>query len=155
MRCEVPNLPAPRPCSELNGIGRGIAVASARNARIRNGTIRNFGGRGVDVSTGADDYHASHLRLHANGATGFWSGTNGILTHTVSTDNGAFGIQSYQGTMLILESKTRDNASSGVRALQGDAALPRRRSRGPRTGQLDDVAAEVADQAQLLLGAAG
>jgi hypothetical protein len=102
-----------------SGDGVTTPLAYARNLSVRNGTVRNWGGAGVN----ADNLKSStyeDLRLDSNTGGGIRTSGNSLISHVVATDNGAHGIlmniwRGEGGT--IRDSTASDNALDGIQVL--------------------------------------
>jgi len=95
----------------------GIVVPAAQsNIAIHNGTIRDWGGSGVEgASATGGEYH--HLRLSDNGAAGLSCGTNSVVAYCTATDNGENGIVVHEGT--VTGCAANGNGHNGVNANKG------------------------------------
>lgn len=81
----------------LEGIN--ATTSGARNLAIRNGTVRGWGGRGIDLNNSQSDQLAD-LRVQGNGGLGIYAGNNSVITGCILQSNGAEGIIANIGCTL-------------------------------------------------------
>jgi hypothetical protein len=95
----------------------GISSDSSRfNLCVRNGTIRGWGGSGVD--TGNIDHSLFHdLRLLANGSYGLIAGDNSVIKSCVATSN-LIGIAAAEGA-AVSDCVARHNTRIGISVNSG------------------------------------
>jgi parallel beta-helix repeat protein len=123
----------------VSGSLSGIAVLEGQiNVAVRNGTIRDWGGAGLDASL-THNCQLHLLQAYGNGGDGLWvnqgstvvactaraNGLNGIIAGNGSSiqncaarDNGGDGIQAGGGSALV-SCAGRDNGDDGVQAGPG------------------------------------
>ncbi len=95
------------------GSSNGIVCPNAQsNLMVRNGTIRNWGGHGVDAST-ANNVRVERLGVSSNSGKGVVAAANGSLENCTLTGNGDNGIQagSWSAVKGCLASQ---NAGNGI-----------------------------------------
>jgi len=94
----------------LDGINSSLSVLE--HLVIRNGVIRNWGGRGLS-SFDTTEVHAEDLRLLGNGGDGLRVGPRSIVRNTTSSGNAGYGIWVNTGS-VVNECTTASNAQGGV-----------------------------------------
>ena len=122
----------------------GVSVTSAfvRNVTVSNGTVRDWGGSGVDTSAAANG-RLNNLRAFANGSfglragaistveasTAFQNGSVGIvvfnhsvISTSVSDSNGSNGF-SLGGESVISHCTATDNSGDGIRVVNGRSTV--------------------------------
>lgn len=95
------------------GTGSGILVSGAhKNVRVRNGTVRLFGGIGVAMST-ASNSTLEDLRVADNKGAGAQIGPFATVTRCTFTANGGVGIIASSGP-AITDCSASGNAGHGI-----------------------------------------
>jgi len=95
------------------GSSNGIACPNPRsNLVVRNGTIRNWGGHGLDASL-VNQCRVENLRALANGGAGIAVGINAALGQCNATDNTGAGIQTGTAT-IVTGCVAAKNGGSGL-----------------------------------------
>ncbi len=97
---------------------RGI-FSTESDVTLRNGTIRNMTGDGVDVGEYA---RISGLRSIDNGGDGIDVGSGGSVTGSTAANNGSFGIRGSLGCSVI-GSISRNNGGDGINLGAGGSIL--------------------------------
>lgn len=108
---------------ELQGIsgslqGIRITVANMMNISIRNGTIRGWGGAGVDTNS-ATSKALILLRVSNCGASGFAAGAGAVITDCVSTANTGAGFTVGVGGVMT-NCFAANNMTFGISANTGN-----------------------------------
>ena len=94
------------------GSSHGIQVPTfIEHVVIRDGVIRNWGGRGISAA-GAPDLHAEDLRVDNNLSDGMWVGTRSIVRGVTSTGNTGNGI-AVSPSSTIIGCTAGSNTASG------------------------------------------
>ncbi len=71
----------------------GIIMSNKTNVEIRNGTIRNFGGRGIYENAGGTGHRVINMRVHSNGSHGIsLNGINHLIKNSQVYNNGGHGV---------------------------------------------------------------
>lgn len=101
-----------------SGYYQGISMTNRRNVEIRNGTIRNFGSRGI-YSVGGKEHRIINLRIISNGHHGMQlPGDGHLVKNCTVASNAASGILVGGGCTLI-GNTARDNRGSGIQVGAG------------------------------------
>ncbi|MCH7527180.1 MAG: right-handed parallel beta-helix repeat-containing protein [Planctomycetes bacterium] len=96
----------------------GVAVPAARtNLAVRRGTVRDWGGNGVDGAN-ATNSQFEHLRASGNGANGIRVGAGGTVTNCTVRLNGSRGISVSSGS-TVTDCTARENGGDGINANSG------------------------------------
>jgi hypothetical protein len=109
----------------FDGIRLNGPTTTAANVEIRNGTIRDFGGSGMNCVGGCTDLKAIGLRLLSNKGAGLIaSGSHRASARdSVAAENGNEGIWLTGDKILVSGCTSVDNGATGIRA--GDYSLVR------------------------------
>lgn len=95
------------------GTGKGIVVSgSHRNVVIRNGTVRNFGGGGIDAFTGTS-CKLDQLHVSDNKAAGAVVSDDSIVTRCTFNANSTDGLQARSGC-IVKECTASGNGADGI-----------------------------------------
>jgi parallel beta-helix repeat protein len=97
----------------LDGIS--ATVAGGRNFAIRNGTVRNWGGSGIDLTNNIQNALLADLRVQGNGGKGINAGTNNTITGCTAQSNGAEGIATFSGC-TVSRCTANNNTGRGIGA---------------------------------------
>jgi len=101
----------------LDGVG--ATVINITNIEVRNGSIRSWGGDGVDLSSlTVAVCVVRDVRSSGNGARGISTGSGSTLIRCAAYDNGTFGIAAGQGS-TVTECAAFANAGTGINASTG------------------------------------
>lgn len=115
---------------DLNGFSLGGVTGSLagidlegarRNVVVRNGTVRDWGGKGLALS-GAVNSVVEHVRASGNGGAGIHLGELGRVESCLAADNGGFGVEVGSGT-TVSACIASANAGGGIKA--GDGSVIR------------------------------
>jgi hypothetical protein len=87
------------------------------NLTIRNGSVRRWGDRGVEVNATGASVLIEKITATNNVDTGISSGGGATISHCVSNNNGGSGIST--GASLITACSAMDNAGNGISVGQG------------------------------------
>jgi len=96
------------------------AVADVANVTVRNGTVRGWGGDGLDLVM-SECSRAENIVAAGNSDAGFAVSTRGMILRCVAQNN-AFGILAFDGSTVV-ESNAIDNLAVGI--LTNQTALTR------------------------------
>jgi hypothetical protein len=100
--------------------GVNVSIAGARNIALRNGSIRNWGGQGIDFGTAvAVNCRIDDVRVSGNNSTGIFVGNSTSLSNCSASFNGANGFGVGSGNILTSCLAT-SNASNGFAAGDGN-----------------------------------
>lgn len=100
----------------------GIRVIGARtNVCVRNGTVRNWGGHGIDLAD-ATESCVEHVRVTENGGDGVRLGANSAATDIHSWSNTRDGLTIGDGSAAA---SVTSRANAGVGILMGDSTTAR------------------------------
>ncbi len=111
-----------------------IVEGSYKNIKISNGTVRNWGGNGIEANT-ATNSQLEKLRATDNGAIGLRVGEGGIVKDCTTLSNGNNGIElGYSCT--ITECTARFNGGAGFSVGGGGTITNCSASRNTGTGIL-------------------
>jgi parallel beta-helix repeat protein len=95
--------------SSLDGIR---STASLRNMTIRNGSVRNWGGNGIDLSTSLSRMtRVEEVHSSGNGIDGIKSGEGGLVVNCHASYNGEDGISS---ALTVIGCVARNNTRFGI-----------------------------------------
>lgn len=104
----------------VSGSGNGINGSGVQtNICVRNGTVRNWGSNGADLSVVAG-VEVRGLRAIRNGSSGFGVGAGSLVLECIAVSNKFDGIV-VNGGCVIRDSTARSNGRSGISLSQGDA----------------------------------
>lgn len=96
----------------------GVDVPNVRkNLDIRNGTVRGWGGDGIDAANALNSI-VSFIRAFDNGAAGVFVGVGGMIRDCVARDNGTDGVIALDGATLVACTAT-GNTGTGIRVTNG------------------------------------
>ncbi len=97
---------------DLDGVAS-VAV-NLSSIEVRNGSIRNWGGDGIDLSTfGVIGVVVKDVRVIGNLHRGIASGTGGVVTGCTAADNGGDGIDAGPGS-TVTDTIAYRNSGSGI-----------------------------------------
>ncbi len=100
-----------------SGGANGIeAIGAMSNVIIRNGVIRDFGGRGVSIASSSANWECEALHVASNGGAGIalvGSGSGFVVRNSHVIDNGSNGIW-LPDNAVIAGSTIRNNGGIGV-----------------------------------------
>jgi len=102
----------------LDGINSSLSVLD--HIVVRNGVIRNWGGRGLS-STNTTEVHAEDLRLKGNGSDGLRVGWRSIVRNTTSSGNAGYGIYADIGS--VVDGCTAATNAQGGFVIQGNSLV--------------------------------
>jgi hypothetical protein len=97
------------------------AIGARTNISVRNGTVRGWGGHGIDLSD-ATESHAEFLRVTENAGDGVRLGANSTAVEIQSWSNGRDGLSAGDGSSVR---RTCARANSGAGILVGDSGFVR------------------------------
>lgn len=121
--------------------GFGILV-NADNAEVRNGTVRDWGSRGVNAVS-ADNSLFERLRISDNGSTGIIAGAGSTIRHVVARGNGSVGIQlNLHG--LVSHSTAQNNGGNGIQVGSGGSVTDSAASENAGAGIRSTLASLIA-----------
>src|SRR5205807_2569433 len=111
----------------LGGTGsgnvNGILVSGAhQNIVIHNGTVRFFGGTGIDAHS-AEDCRFENLSVSNNKGVGVFAGAAATVTRCKFVSNGSYGLSGGAGC-YISECTARLNKGAGIQ-VGGDGTITR------------------------------
>jgi parallel beta-helix repeat protein len=99
----------------------GIVVEGEyKNIKVCNGTVRNWGGNGVDIA-GADNSQLANLRIYENTGIGLSAGQGSTIENCTVYDNGIIGISANAGT--VTNCTAYSNTGIGILADNGSTVL--------------------------------
>ncbi len=104
------NPPPPLAGESLNGI---TANSSVENIYIHNGTIRDWGGEGIDLVVNSDSVRIENLRVENNKGGGIWAWTNAHIVGCITRMNEEDGIRVDSGS-LVFGCTAVDNQDDGI-----------------------------------------
>jgi hypothetical protein len=91
----------------------GIQVTGLRtNITIRNGVVRDFFGKGIDMVTASKSL-VEQVRATNNGGHGIHIGENSVVDRCISTNNGAGGVFA-DFNVIVSRTVASDNAQHGI-----------------------------------------
>ena len=99
----------------LDGIGQ--SGGALKDIAVINGSIRNWGAVGVNISAATNIYFAN-LRVANNTGDGITAGV-GIITDCAADQNGGFGINATSTSSSLRNCAALRNADFGIRCVQG------------------------------------
>jgi parallel beta-helix repeat protein len=93
---------------ELLGVAGSVdgvrtTVADLTNIAVVNGSVRNWGGKGVDLAFAPFPSHNGRVAdviASGNGNTGIFAGANYVVTRCTARQNGGFGIATSSGSTI-------------------------------------------------------
>ena len=104
--------------SSLDGI---VTTGSVRNITIHNGSVRNWGGDGIDLSTSLSRVtRVEGVHSTGNGVVGIRAGEGGIVVNCHASYNGQDGISSAR---TIIGTVARNNVRFGFTVSAGGLAV--------------------------------
>lgn len=99
---------------KTSGTGEGIYIDCQSNVEVRNGTVRDFGGRGVDGTCVSYGTRLINLRSINNGGSGFYfAGTDHYFENCAAATNGSDGF-TVLGAAIMVGNTARDNTDDGI-----------------------------------------
>jgi len=102
--------------NSLDGVRVSLSVI-VTNLAIRNGSVRNWGGDGVDAINAANGQYQD-LRLSANGGRGLFCGAGSAVVNCAATFNTGDGINVSSGS-TVSGSTAQGNTGRGIVAVLG------------------------------------
>jgi hypothetical protein len=97
----------------------GMSVSGSRtNLAIRNGTVRSWGGDGVDAIN-ANNGQYQDLRLSANGQNGLSCGPNSTVVNCAAQGNGSNGFNVAGDSSTVSGCTAQSNAGNGISTALG------------------------------------
>ena len=97
-----------------------IVEGSYKNIKICNGTVRNWGGNGVDISS-ATNSQLANLRICDNTGIGLTAGRGSTFDNCTASDNGIVGIGASAGT--VINCTAYSNSGIGILADNGSTVV--------------------------------
>jgi len=97
-----------------------IVEGSYKNIKICNGTVRNWGGNGVDISS-ATNSQLANLRICDNTGIGLTAGRGSTFDNCTASDNGIIGIGASAGT--VINCTAYSNSGVGILADNGSTVV--------------------------------
>ncbi len=120
---------------QSTGAVHGVFVEGAyKNIKVCNGTVRNWGGSGVEAYTAANS-QLEKLRATDNGAVGLRVGENSTIKDCATHSNGTIGIET-DYSCTITECSARYNSGDGFSVGGGGTIVNCSASRNTGTGIL-------------------
>jgi len=97
--------------------GYGVYMNGCSNVEIRNGTIRNFGSRGIyEEGSSGNSHRVINVRVMNNKGSGIsLNGNNHMLKDCTISNNGGYGIYAYSGS-TVSGNTSYNNGSYGISA---------------------------------------
>jgi parallel beta-helix repeat protein len=112
---------------------------------IRNGTVRSWGGDGVDLGTfGVVGGSFDRVRSSLNGGRGMSTGAGAIVTHCLAFDNSGTGI-ACDNNSVVSECVSRANTGFGIQVVAGATVTACVASQNTLAGILTGGAARIVD----------
>lgn len=119
---------------KTSGTSEGIYMDGRKNVEIRNGTVRQFGGRGIDEadSTGSN-HRIVNVRVVQNGGLGIHLGGQGHLIKNCTAYDNYSGIDCVRGC-IVVENTAYDNDVDGISTGTGCTMIGNAAYRNERWG---------------------
>lgn len=106
-----------------SGVERGIDIDGQNNVEIRNGTVTNFGGDGINEVHGGSSHRIVNVRLIGNGSRGVHLSGNGHLVQNCSAYDNDFSGFSLLGISMVIGNVSKQNGGIGISVTGGGSMI--------------------------------